>query len=242
MELLVLNIIMEKRAPKVKRRCIINFIVLVLSLLVVQNVLAYDKDFVHPLLTAKVINISSLDEYLENNLGFNTYQRFSGKSIRCWLRYGSSVEDSITFWRPINHFYDPISGEGLTDMLNGVPALLWATEHTDNQYSYSAAREYYRLALTSSTEQTRDKYFALTFRSLGQVIHVLQDMSVPAHVRNDAHPDYKGHDILGEKDHYEAYCKEHYGTLSYTSVLVRNSLNLLTASSGESKQFSLSIS
>jgi hypothetical protein len=50
------------------------------------------------------------------------------------------------------------------------------------------ARYYYYKALTSTTNLPppgRDAYFAYTFQALGQVLHLLQDMAVPAHTRND---------------------------------------------------------
>ena len=56
---------------------------------------------------------------------------------------------------------------------------------TDNDMDWNAARNYYRLALTASDNATREGNFAKTFQTLGQVMHLLQDMAVPAHVRND---------------------------------------------------------
>jgi hypothetical protein len=87
----------------------------------------------------------------------------------------------------------------------GIPALVWAmdtdcraccdesnpSEDDDcNQYSWEKAREYYYRALTSSlipdeNNKTRDEYFTEFFEKLGRILHMLQDMSVPAHTRND---------------------------------------------------------
>ena len=39
--------------------------------------------------------------------------------------------------------------------------------------------------MSESTTDDRKRLFARTFRSVGQVAHLLQDMAVPAHVRND---------------------------------------------------------
>jgi hypothetical protein len=47
------------------------------------------------------------------------------------------------------------------------------------------ARDYYYWALTATSGTDRETYFAKTFQALGQVSHLLQDMAVPAHVRND---------------------------------------------------------
>ncbi len=56
---------------------------------------------------------------------------------------------------------------------------------TDNGMDWNAARSYYYMALTATNDNAREEYFAQTFQTLGQVLHLLQDMAVPAHVRND---------------------------------------------------------
>ncbi len=56
---------------------------------------------------------------------------------------------------------------------------------TGNGMDWNAARSYYYLALTATSNDAREEYFAQTFQTLGQVLHLLQDMAVPAHVRND---------------------------------------------------------
>ncbi len=76
-------------------------------------------------------------------------------------------------------------------------AVTWATGYTSpptissqsivtgNGMDWNAARSYYYLALTATSNDAREEYFAQTFQTLGQVLHLLQDMAVPAHVRND---------------------------------------------------------
>jgi Tol biopolymer transport system component len=63
-----------------------------------------------------------------------------------------------------------------------------------NEWDWDSAREYYYIYLTghdlngvavASDKKARDAYFAYCFRALGQVLHLLQDAAVPAHVRND---------------------------------------------------------
>ena len=58
-----------------------------------------------------------------------------------------------------------------------------------NSYSWHRAREAFYFALAETNVEKRNKLFARMFRSVGQVTHLLQDMAVPAHVRNDM----KGH-------------------------------------------------
>ena len=69
--------------------------------------------------------------------------------------------------------------------------------NTDPDYApinWDSAREYYYIALTgrdftgievAPSKEERERYFADTFKSVGHVIHLLQDVSVPAHSRND---------------------------------------------------------
>jgi hypothetical protein len=79
-------------------------------------------------------------------------------------------------------------------------ALVWATGYetrngpinsnrgagdAKQQMGWDYARSYFHAALTSPTSFARDDYFARTFQAVGQVLHLLQDMAVPAHVRND---------------------------------------------------------
>ncbi len=47
------------------------------------------------------------------------------------------------------------------------------------------ARSYYYRALTSPIGAEKDSYFVKTFLAVGHLMHLLQDMGVPAHTRND---------------------------------------------------------
>lgn len=54
-----------------------------------------------------------------------------------------------------------------------------------NGRNWNVARNLYYNALTSQTSINRESNLAETFRTLGYVMHLLQDMAVPAHTRND---------------------------------------------------------
>ncbi|MEO8739921.1 MAG: hypothetical protein ABI537_09490 [Casimicrobiaceae bacterium] len=110
--------------------------------------------------------------------------------------------------RPLNHFYDPVKNKGLS---LGVAAPAWAlgvsfddmfaaTPAEDatrrNHFSVYDARETMYRALTgrskagtpvASDEATRRAYWATTFRALGDLAHMIQDMAQPQHTRNEAH-------------------------------------------------------
>lgn len=83
--------------------------------------------------------------------------------------------------------------------LEGESALAWvrgtgegcreAGTCAGNQHSWISARESYRdafEALRHNDHATWESKMAETFRSLGQVMHLVQDMAVPAHTRNDS--------------------------------------------------------
>ena len=75
-----------------------------------------------------------------------------------------------------------------TGLLNdGTPANITDNSSTDppSPNTWNKARDYYYKALTKNMGVVRDTYLARTFQSIGQVMHLLEDMAVPAHVRND---------------------------------------------------------
>lgn len=60
----------------------------------------------------------------------------------------------------------------------------WEQEY-ENYFAWPDTRDYFYKALTEESEDTREHYLALTFLSLGHVLHLLEDMGVSAHARND---------------------------------------------------------
>ena len=68
-----------------------------------------------------------------------------------------------------------------------MPVGLQSPTTLTGNYSWYDVRDYYYKALTLPTKTEKDTYFAQTFRGLGQVMHLVQDASVPAHSRDDAH-------------------------------------------------------
>jgi hypothetical protein len=135
-------------------------------------------------------------------------------SILKWLMEGAKLEDSPNC-RASNHFHDPTKTWSLSYMTDQSSWLdyecsawkpwysnvTWATGflapapdgskasyNTHPDYApvnWDKARQYYYYALTSTLTESRETYSALTFESLGNVMHLLEDVSVPAHVRND---------------------------------------------------------
>ena len=152
------------------------------------------------------LNAFFLDEYLRTQLGIQegikTYFKKDelNQQVFRWVGDGGVDEDTppacIPYWRSGNHFHNPIDNSGFsgiwdTDFLSGMSAIDWAMQPVDTQscgyYSWNDARDYYYKALTSADKATRETNFAETFRAIGQVMHLVQDMSVPEHTRNNGH-------------------------------------------------------
>lgn len=72
----------------------------------------------------------------------------------------------------------------------------------DQKYSYRDAREYFYKALIAGSRADRLNHTANMFQSLGHILHHVQDMGQPQHVRNDMHCDACG--TLNDISMYEA--------------------------------------
>jgi len=74
---------------------------------------------------------------------------------------------------------------------------VWAQNQNQDaggKWSWHDARKYFYEGLTSVNKAARDASFAKTFRALGQLMHLIQDASVPSHTRNDIHVIYNYED------------------------------------------------
>ena len=146
----------------------------------------------------RTINGFSLNNYLKNNLGFEngveevlTDGKNVSKEAFHWLGYGGFQED-IPLWRSFRHFHnslEPWDSAGLKGSTLGRSSIIWAQslDQSYGNYSWQDVRNYFYLALTSLDKTTRERYFAETFRGLGQLMHLVEDASVPMHARDDIH-------------------------------------------------------
>jgi len=149
------------------------------------------------------LNEFSLDAYLKTNIGLQTGIEtvLNSRTISKWMNLGGQYED-LPPWTPpyirsVNHFHDPLTDVGFTGVwgsgiLFGQSSIHWALapQHTQvpgGFYSWSDVRNYYFQALTLTEKTARDRNLADTFRGLGQLMHLVQDASVPAHCRDDGH-------------------------------------------------------
>ena len=94
-----------------------------------------------------------------------------------------------------NHFHNPLAQTWETaglqsGLYTGESSVRWAQNKNQSpggKWSWYDAREYFYKGLTLTDKKQRDSAMANCFRALGQLMHLIQDASVPAHVRNDIH-------------------------------------------------------
>jgi uncharacterized repeat protein (TIGR01451 family) len=169
------------------------------------------------LATERVLELvgTRLQQDLDLPQGIN--EVLAGRSVAEWLRVGSVDEDDLAaLFRVCNHFHDPTQhtfgpAAGLsvcrnvptviTRFSSGAWAQMPATVQEDhlaqvvsltdppgkNNLSWHDARSYFFDALTHADPAQRELKFADTLRSIGAVMHLVQDASVPSHTRNDPH-------------------------------------------------------
>lgn len=166
------------------------------------------------------INSSISDIGLKNGI----LEELKGVKIRDWIEEGSKQEDEPIYGiRYFKHFYEPISGSGLYGML--LSSYQWASDG-GNEWSWSVARSKYYDGLTKTTDTGRRAALADSFRSIGQVMHLVEDLASVAHTRNDGHLIYDG---------FEAYTKKKINNLNYSAYGFANALT--SVSSNAPKQF-----
>lgn len=150
----------------------------------------------------------SLDNYLINNLGVSggVNEFINNKKVFDWFKLGGRYEDkpplTIPYTRSLNHFHNPLETWDNAGLETFQSSVIWAQDQGPfgslfgGNYSWKATREYFYTALTgkdlngeiiASTQSERDDFFGKTFRGVGQIMHLVEDASVPAHTRDDAH-------------------------------------------------------
>ncbi|MES2353741.1 MAG: hypothetical protein V4568_04915 [Pseudomonadota bacterium] len=161
-------------------------------LLLGQVAFAYEVQ-THETLSEAALNGSVLktDSSVLARLGLeplDRQQKFPGsdgqQEIVNLFKIGANLED--TSIRAINHFYDPITDNGVA-----FTSPTWTLEDKGSiprqNYSFRDTRDYFYKALTQPSKTDREQYFGLTFEALGHVIHHVQDMAQPQHTRLDNH-------------------------------------------------------
>ena len=145
-------------------------IVLFLGTITIRNsVFSYDTTVAHPNivdLAAKVYNEDSFEKLTDQQI--------------TWMRQGAEDEDMPIRW--MNHFYDPVYNVGFKSSY--LTAKDWSGA-SEKQRDYSLGDKSWQRAISDYQDGNSEE----AFQALGHVLHLIADMSVPAHTRDDAHPE-----------------------------------------------------
>ena len=176
------------------------FLFSLLWLISFKPVLAYDHNITHPRLTSW-----SVQAY---NLAFRPL--ISDQELQ-WLAAGAAAEDKPVL-RTMNHFWWPQTDRPLSassyHLMSLETAPDWAmSPGAQANLIYGPSFSWYQ-----AIEAYRRGDYETAFINLGHVLHLLQDISVPAHSRNDPH-------VLG--DALENWVFQHHEELAVLSALVR---------------------
>lgn len=148
-----------------------------------------------------------------------------------WLVAGSVVADSPADLAA-NHFFDPATGKGLSDRTvqglsgwlttlfrrgverSGAPAPSWI-EDASNPFNLAGFRDQYAKATSARTSGERSRHLAAALLAAGAILHVLEDMGSPSHVRDDlaAHLERLGPDAGDLGSRFERVAALAYGRL-----------------------------
>ncbi|MFO7615821.1 MAG: hypothetical protein R6V75_01065 [Bacteroidales bacterium] len=134
-----------------------------------------------------------------------------------WIEHGGMSADEPQLPASFCHFYDPTQPEGqryLKDLLDDfyvswalenpkVDHVQWALSDKRNEYNYEAGKTHFKNALEQKDPDFRKMNMAFAWRALGQTLHLIADMGIASHVRDDAHPGV-GAGAAGYKYSYDA--------------------------------------
>jgi len=175
--------------------------------------------------------------FLEDEPGCRASNHFHNP-LKSWTESGMSDQPWFVNWWCSGGEYPPGNIKSNVHWATGYtePAPAGAKIESGNQWDWDYARENYFIYLTgkdyngdlvAATQAEREFHFTLSLQALGQVLHLLQDMAVPAHVRNDfkSHLDWAGITIntifrptKWFRDRFEYYVQRHIRELLTGSV------------------------
>jgi len=152
---------LENNSIKMKK--VVLFIFLFCSLVFLPNfVLAYNPETTHAGLTEQAVELYNF----KNNIKINSADKE--------LIIQGSIDEDKPALQSLNHFYDTRRNIGI----NGYrTALVWATQaNNGNDFTWEENIRKYAKG---------DRDGALI--GLGHILHLIEDMTVPDHTRNDPH-------------------------------------------------------
>ncbi|MBF0592615.1 MAG: hypothetical protein HQL02_11065 [Nitrospirae bacterium] len=192
----------------------ILFCMVMISILLTytKNLMAFSGK-VHERINEEAIlqNKESISNYIMGYTGLKGFKdKVRGKEILQLIKDSNNAEDWVPGDPIHSHFYNPLTNAAFTSGIGSwTPSAYARANDSSNQYSWSKARLYFYLGLTSSSDMDRMNYFYNAFEALGHVVHLLQDMAVPAHTRLDLH---------GPFEPFESYTSKQRNNLLYNQA------------------------
>jgi len=112
--------------------------------------------------------------------------------LKPWSQAGLHILGVVPFGESTVLWSQDSSAQANWSSSNGVdlpyPGLVTVPDYTTlTDWSWLTTRNYFYSALIAGTKADRESNFAAMFFGLGHQMHLLQDMSVPMHVRNNQH-------------------------------------------------------
>jgi hypothetical protein len=164
------------------------FFLIVIFFLSLTNSFALEKPTHKYLNEEFIVKNSFLDNFLKQNLKIENGVRenFNNKEIIRWIGDGGIYEDEPMYTRSLNHFHDPLKSWDAAGFKGvGASSIVWAQYPLQSQiingnYSWFDARYYFYNALIAPSDDSRGIYYSLCFRGLGQLMHLMEDASVPS--------------------------------------------------------------
>ncbi len=178
-----------------------KMILIILMVFISKDVFAY-KELLHEDFSIQAFKRASSNLSMMKSLGIGKQDKFLASNGKEYIPeelvgFGAIHEDSG--YRSLNHFHAsqyPPGNQGMLGLMpssqqwiiDGITTLvqppLW---EQSQEYSYKMARIYHFMALLAPDESRREVWIGKLFQSLGHIIHHIQDMGQPQHVRNDIH-------------------------------------------------------
>lgn len=205
--------------PNIISKIIVGGLGVVCGMCFASSADAYDNQMVHPALTEEVVK--------SYNINFSS--RPISEEGAGWIRQGSIEEDSDV--RPLHHFFDPVHNVGLAgvweDAKNWAQDMVLQSQRSPeyslagffkNPFSYATDYTWQR-ALYDYAKGNKERAFI----ALGHIVHLLEDMTVPDHTRDDAHLS-----VQDQASPYEVWTKRFNSNLGLAKKLARKNETPIT--------------
>ncbi len=176
-----------------------------LGLFLAQGVLSYSTKYSHPHFTREAAVFYN---------HFNPQNQLSSEEVS-WLVQGAIDEDAAP--RYTNHFYDPVYTRGWNGNLT---AKEWAqSPEAQSQPLLPKGNQSWKQAIYLYRQGNKKEALI----ALGHTLHLIEDVSVPDHTRNDTHIP-----VNGMESPYEEWVENHLAANyeSYANKLIIDGINL----------------